>query len=137
MATEIVTGRLLSLLVSSNQWKGHVTSYELTPAARDNVTFGEAESGEPEYTLNLVVLQDLATGSAYRFLWDNAGTEGVAVKLAPRGNQTATNDKPHLTFNVTLPFTPTVGGEASQAANNRFTTTVACLVETAVTLTTS
>lgn len=137
MATERITGRVLSLLVSSTQWNGHVTSYELTPAARDNVTFAEAEAGEPEYTLNLVVLQDLATGSAFRFLLDNAGTEGVAVRLAPRGNQTATNDKPHFTFNVTLPFTPTVGGQADQAANNRFTTNVACLVETAVTITTN
>lgn len=137
MAIERITGRALSLTVSSNEWSGHITNYELTPAARDNVTFAEAAAGQPEYTLTLTVLQDLATGSAYRFLWDNAGAAGVAVKLAPRGNATATNDKPHFTFNVTLPFTPTVGGQADQGANSRFTTDVACVVETAVTVTTS
>jgi hypothetical protein len=90
---------------------GTATSYSddlkkisLTSDDKDDkdLTFWEASQGaSKDYTLELTGIVSFDTGSLWKFLWANAGTEAL-VEYGPKGNATATAAAPHFTFSVTL-----------------------------------
>jgi hypothetical protein len=65
----------------------------LDDAPGDVQTFCETRVGG-QWALQLDGIMSGDTGSLYRVLWDNFGTE-VAFVVAPNGNATATSSEPH------------------------------------------
>lgn len=108
-----ITGKALSLEVDGDEWNGEITNYTLESADIDGPTFKQVEDGDARWTLKANVQQDLAAGSAYRYLWDHSGETDVDVVLAPYGNAVPSAAQPHIPLVVTLPRKPTVGGEAT------------------------
>lgn len=131
-----VNGKALSLEVATDEWKGEVRSWKLDSADKADPTFEDAENGASDWTLSLTVEQDMGAASAFRYLWDHAGDSGVACVLAPYGNATPSVAQPHLSFTVTIPRKPGLGGEAAMS-NTAYTTDVDLLVDSEPTLVTA
>jgi hypothetical protein len=120
--------------LGTNKLKIKVGATEHTAScSRVEITAGEADSdftsftdaaagGAVEWALEATCAQDLATGSVWRYLWDNPGTT-VAVKVAPYGNATASATEPHYSGNVTVkvPDGTVIGGEANASTSARMT----------------
>lgn len=85
----------------------------ITNEDKDDVTFGEVKRGEvSDAVLTFTAIIATATGRLWRFIWENAGKE-VDVVYGAHGNETATDDKPHMIGTVKLPRKPELGSEAS------------------------
>lgn len=110
-----ITGKALSLEVDGDEWNGEIPSYTLESADIDGPTFKQVMEGDADWTLKVNVQQDLAAGTAFRYLWDHSGETGVDVVLAPYGNAVPSVSQPHIPLVCTLPRKPTLGGEASYA----------------------
>lgn len=78
----------------------------------DITTFEDAQLGRRQEFATVTAAQSTATGSLWRYCWDNVGEEGVAFVYAPHGNEIATANEPHFTGSVTIPPKPSIGGEA-------------------------
>lgn len=107
-----VTNKSLSLEVDGDEWAGEINNYRLTSADIPNPTFQQVMDGDADFTLAMNVQQDLASGSAFRYLWDHSGETGVVVTLAPYGNAVATATQPHIPLVCTLPRKGGIGGDA-------------------------
>ena len=117
--------RLLKLKIGTDEVTAQVSKAVIGSAEADSdfVTFADAAAGgKREYTLQLIAVQDMATGTVWDKVWSAAGTT-VAAKVNPYGNETATATEPHFTGNVTItePDGDLVGGEADASTSARFT----------------
>lgn len=104
--------------------KGVITSKK---ADSDFQTFADvAAGGAREYTLEAVVVQDMAAGTLWRKVWTAAGTS-VAFLMKPYGNAVATVAQPHFSGNVTItePEGDLIGGEADASVSARQTVEIA------------
>lgn len=104
-------------------YKVDLTSYRITNAekAADVTTFGDVAAGDDrDYMLQFTAVQDTASGSLWRYIWESAGTEGVAYTVAPHGNATPTADEPHLTGTLTIGPAPELGGDANKDTTYTF-----------------
>jgi len=82
-------------------------------ADSDVVTFADAaEGGARQEFLHITATQSTASGSLWRYAFENVGEE-VAFTIAPHGNATATENEPHLIGTVTIGPRPTIGSEAN------------------------
>ncbi|WP_156409701.1 hypothetical protein [Nocardioides sp. Soil796] len=70
----------------------------------------------------MTLVQDLATGSLWREVWDNTGTE-VPFTLAPYGNAAPAAGQGHVVGNAVIsePDGDLLGGEANASTTARFT----------------
>lgn len=120
--------RFLKIKVGATEYTSTVSECAVgsDPADSDFTSFADAAAGGArEWFLRFVGAQDMATGSLWRYLWDNPGTS-VAVKVNPYGNATATATEPHYSGNVTvsLPDGDLIGGAANSSTTAK--QTVAC-----------
>lgn len=84
----------------------------------DFVPFADASAGgSKDFTLKFTAAQDLAAGSLWRLMWDQAGTE-VPVTVMPYGNATPTATEGHMTGTVvvSIPDGVILGGESNKSA---------------------
>ena len=117
--------RSLKVKIGTTEHTASVSKVQVVAADADSdfVTFADAAAGGAvEWALEFTAAQDMATGSVWRYLWDNPGTT-VAVKVNPYGNTTATATEPHYTGNVTVkvPTGVVIGGEANPSTSARQT----------------
>lgn len=117
--------RSLKIKVGSTEYTATTSKVVISAAKADSdfTSFADAAAGGAlEWALEATCAQDLATGSLWRYLWDNPGTT-VSVKVAPEGNATASATQPHYTGNVTVkvPEGAVIGGEANSSTSAKFT----------------
>ena len=100
--------------------KGVITA---AGAEADFTTFAVARSGGGrDYQLEMIGVQDPATGSLWDRVWTAAGEE-VACLMKPHGNAVATLAQPHYEFTAVIsePDGDFLGGEADASTTARFT----------------
>ncbi|GAA4155924.1 hypothetical protein GCM10022286_05570 [Gryllotalpicola daejeonensis] len=96
-------------------------------AASGTGSLGLSSKTSSEYEFAIEAPQVFAAGSLWRFAFDNAGT-ALPFRYSPDGNETASEDHPHLTGTVYLPAYPTAGGDADNP-NRTFALTLALMDE--------
>ncbi len=85
-------------------------------ADKDVTTFEDAAAGgSKQFKLSGTAIQSTATGSFWRYAWENTGTD-AAFTIAPHGNEVATEDQPHVIGTVTIGAKPDLGGDAGTGA---------------------
>lgn len=109
--------RKLTLEIDGTEYTPSVSNVAVASAAAESdfVTYADAASGGArDYTLNMTLAQDAATGSLWRMIWDEAGSD-VPVTVAPYGNATPTATEPHFVGTATIvePDGTILGGEAN------------------------
>lgn len=108
-------GKGLSIMVNAIEYSMDATSVVLEneEADSDLTTFADlAAGGAVQFYFTVNGVADYATGSLWRYLWDNSGTSDVAFIFKPYGNPTATPAKPHFTGTLNVGAKPAVGGTA-------------------------
>lgn len=130
--------RLLTIEVDAVEYTAQVSNVRITSAESDSdfVTFADAAAGGArDYRLAMTLVQDLATGSLWREVWDNVGSE-VPFTLAPYGNAAASTTEPHVagTAVISEPDGDLLGGEANSSTTARMTIEVewACTAKPAL-----
>lgn len=117
--------RFLKIKVGATEYTSTVSEAAVgsDPADSDFTSYADAAAGGArEWYLRFIAAQDMATGSLWRYLWDNPGTS-VAVKVNPYGNATATATEPHYSGNVTviMPDGDIIGGAANKSTTAKQT----------------
>lgn len=115
--------RTLTVSVGGTDYTAQVSKCSISSAARDSdfTTFADAAAGGArDYFLNVVAVQDMATGTFWDKVWTAVGTS-VAVIVKPYGNAAASVAQPHYSGNVTVkePDGDLVGGEADASVTAR------------------
>jgi hypothetical protein len=105
-------GKGLVFTITGTDYTADTTNWGLASDDKDIVTFADLTAGNRQWNLTVNTVMDLATGSLYRYVWDNAGTTGVAVLAKIYGNSTASATKPHVSFTVNIPNKPDLSGDA-------------------------
>jgi hypothetical protein len=119
-----LNARDLKLLFGSTptEYTADIIKAEITSDDKDDLTFGEIQSGSTKnFSIELTILQNMASGGLWAYLFTNAG-DTVDFVMKPYGNTTASATQPHIVGEVTITEKPTVGGEAD--TEGRFTSDV-------------
>lgn len=116
-----VTPRLISLEIEATDRSDEVSRAIITSAESDSdfMSFTESRSGgSRDYTLQLTVTQDHASGTLWDLIWTGAGTEVDGV-YAPYGNATASPTQPHYEFTavVSEPDGDFLGAESNKSTS--------------------
>jgi hypothetical protein len=122
---------------TATDFSGDLKQIRLTSEDKDDsdLTFEEAASGDTKaYTLALTGIQSTATGSLWKYLWDNPGAE-ITVVYGPHGNAAPSVTQPHFSMTVKASGKPEIGGEAKRS-KERFSFDYECEVLTGPTLVT-
>lgn len=110
-------GFILSLkkgAAAAAQFGDDVKGFELEFEDKDDadLTFAEAAGGlGSDATLTLTAVTSFDAGSLFAYLWDNPGTDLVAV-IGPWGNATPSTTKPHFTGTLNTGRKPGFSNEA-------------------------
>jgi hypothetical protein len=128
-----VSPRLISLEVDGDDRSDEISKAVIKSAksAADFMSFLEARSGGArDYTLELTIAQDHASGTLWNLIWTGAGTEVDGV-YAPYGNLAPSVAQPHyaITVKVSEPDGDMFGAEADES------TTAVATIEVAWALT--
>lgn len=128
MGSTRIRGNRLALTFGSpgvDYWADHTAvTLENEEKDTDVLTFEDASgSGDSDrqWFFTLEAVQSTATGSFWRYLWENTG-EVVAFTYAPHGNETPTADQPHFLGTCKIGPKPSIGGEASRTGEFTFET---------------
>lgn len=116
-----VTPRLISLEVETIDRSDEISKAFIASAASDSdfVSFLAARSGGArDYTLQMTVAQDHASGTLWDLIWTGAGTEVDGV-YAPYGNAVASASQPHYSFTAVVaePDGEFLGAEATDSTS--------------------
>lgn len=124
-----VAPRLISLEVDGTDRSDEISKsiIKSAKAGRDFMTFAEARGGGArDYTLEMTIAQDHASGTLWDLIWTGAGTlvDGV---YAPYGNVAPSPSQPHYEceFKVVEPEGDFLGAEANDDVNGVATVEVA------------
>jgi hypothetical protein len=117
--------RSLVITIGGTDYTAEVSNARIVSGESDAdfVTFASAATGgSREYRLEFTAVQDAASASLWRQVWDNAG-DTVAFLLKPYGNAAASVGQPHFSGNATItePDGDLLGGEANASTTARFT----------------
>lgn len=117
--------RLLKMEIDGVEYSAQVSVGKITSGESDSdfVTFADAAAGGArEYRLEFTAVQDAATGSLWREVFDNAG-DTIPFTLMPYGNATPSVAEPHFEGNAVIsePDGDFLGGEADSSTTARFT----------------
>lgn len=114
-----VRPRLISLEVDGVDRSDEISKAVIASAASDAdfMSFLEARSGgSRDYTLNMTIAQDHASGTLWDLIWTGAGTlvDGI---YAPYGNEVASAAQPHFGIEVKVsePDGDFLGAEADDS----------------------
>lgn len=115
--------RALTLTIGGTEYAAQVFSAQIESAAADSddVTYAEANTGGGrEYSLAIVLTQDMATSTLWTEIWENAGDD-IAFLVRPYGNASASTSQPHFsgTANIREPEGVLIGGAADISASAR------------------
>lgn len=95
-----------------------LTTWKVTneDADKDVTTFEDAAAGgSKQYKLTGTAIQSTATGSFWRYVWENTGVD-AAFTISPNGNEAPTADQPQLIGTLTIGAKPDLGGDAGTGA---------------------
>lgn len=108
-------GKGLSLTINSVEYNLDANSIVMSSEDKEDLVFADLNAnGGKQWFFTVSAFQDTATGSLWRYVWDNAGSTGVAFTFKPYGNSTATPTKPHFTGTLTVPAKPDFGGVGNE-----------------------
>ena len=105
---------------SAINFQDDVKTWNITYEDKDSgdLTFTEAQSG---ITQNVVItgtaISSFDAGSLFKYLWDTAGSQALAVTVGPKGNPTPSATQPHFKFTASNPGKPELSNEASNDPN--------------------
>jgi len=103
--------------LAATDYSGDLQKLTITSDDKDDadLTFEEAATGLTKvYAVEISAIQSTATGSLWRYLWDNPGIE-VAAVYGPHGNAVPSASQPHFTFTLKAGGKPEIGGEAKRS----------------------
>jgi hypothetical protein len=116
--------RKLKIEVDGVEYTAEVSKAVVTSGKSSGsfTSFAGAAAGDRKYFLNITAVQDAETGSLWREVFDNAGSD-VPVVLMPYGNAAPSVTEPHYTATATIeePEGDFLGGEADADTTARFT----------------
>ncbi|MFD6094667.1 hypothetical protein ACFWGN_21455 [Oerskovia sp. NPDC060338] len=119
-SSERITGKTLTLTLGGIERACDVTGFGFSSEEADDdvVTYCDAAAGGKFDTiLTVSAIASTASGSFWRYLFENPGEEDVAYVVAPHGNAVATANQPHLTGTLTLPGgMPELTGETNSTS---------------------
>jgi len=115
--------RSLTLTIDGTEYAAQVFDAKFVSAAADSddVTYAEAGSGGGrQYTLDIVLTQDMAATTLWTQIWENTGDDVVAL-VRPYGNASASASQPHFTATVNIrePEGDFIGGTADLSTSAR------------------
>lgn len=115
--------RLLKIEVDGDEYTAQVSkaAFRSAPTESDFVSFEDAANGGArDYFLDVIAMQDAATGSFWDLVWSQAGAE-LPVTVMPYGNAAASAGEPHFTATVVVqePDGDLLGGEANRSTSAR------------------
>lgn len=123
-----VTPRLIALEVDDVDRSDEVSVARIASAAGDSfMSFAAARSGgSRDYTLNMTIAQDHASGTLWDLIWTGNGTEVDGI-YAPYGNDEPSMTQPHYAFTaiVAEPDGDFLGAEATESPSAVATVEVA------------
>lgn len=116
-----VTPRLIALEVDEEDRSNEVSKVVISSTASDTdfLTFEAARSGGArDYSLDMTIAQDHASGTLWDLIWTGAGTEVDGI-FAPYGNAVASASQPHYEFTavVSEPDGDFLGAEANESTS--------------------
>lgn len=117
--------RKVKIEVDGTEYTASMSNARFTSGEGDTdfLTFAQAAvGGSRAYRFQGVAVQDAASGSLWRKIWDSAGDE-VTVTLMPYGNATPSVGEPHFegTAIISEPDGDFLGGEANASSTARMT----------------
>lgn len=112
----IYKGKGLSLTIDAVEYNMDISSASLTSEDLEVITFADMASGNKQWTLTVTALFDAGTGSLWRYVWDNAGTDAVAFKLTAYGNDIASDTQPFISGNINIGSKPDWSTDANSAS---------------------
>ncbi|MCI6557116.1 hypothetical protein [Schaalia hyovaginalis] len=107
-------GNRLGLTIEGKDYWSDLGKYELAEkeSDKDVLTFADAAAGgASSWTLKGSAIISFAAGSFWDLVWKSKG-KTLGFILAPHGNKTATEDKPHFTGKVKITSRPPISSEA-------------------------
>lgn len=121
--------RKLKVSIDGTDYTAEVSKCVITSGESDAdfVSFADAAAGGArDYKLNIIGVQDGATGSFWDKIWTKVGQD-VPIVVMPYGNAAPTPAQPHWTATavVTEPDGDFLGGEADASNTARMTVEVA------------
>lgn len=116
----IYKGKGLSLEIDAVEYNMDVRNVTLTSEEKEVITFADLSTGARQWTLTVTAMFDAATGSLWRYVWDNAGTDDVAFTIQPWGNAVASASQPHITGTLSIPNKPDFPVDANSASEVEF-----------------
>lgn len=129
MGAARIKGSNCLLKIAGTDYSDDCAKVFLAPEAADKdvVTFEDARAGGAvDWTFDIDSIQSTEPTAFWNYLWENAGTEGIAYVYAPHGNAVPTEAKPHFTGTLTLPAKPAIGGEAGRDKTYVFSVKLDC-----------
>lgn len=118
LANGIFKGKGLSLTINSVEYNLDASSVVMDNEDKDNLVFADlGANGGKQWFFTIQAFTDTASGSLWRYVWDNAGNTNVAFLFKPYGNATATAAKPHFSGTLTVSAKPSLGGTVDDAFN--------------------
>ena len=117
-----VLGSTLGLDINEKDYWCDIGKFELAPADgdKDVLTFADAHGGAAStWSLKGTAIISFDTGSFWEMAWANAG-KTVTFVLAPLGNKTASQSKPHFKGRVKIGSKPPISSEAGDTKGSTF-----------------
>lgn len=116
LANGIFKGKGLSLTINSVEYNLDASSVNLQSEDKEDLVYADmGANGGKQWFFNITAYFDAATGSLWRYVWENAGTEDVAFTFKPYGNATASASQPHWTGTLTVPSKPDISGSVNES----------------------
>lgn len=116
LANGIFKGKGLSLTINSVEYNLDADSVVMQSEDKEDLVFADmGANGGKQWFFTISAFSDLGTGSLWRYVWDNAGTEDVAFVFKPYGNSTPSTTQPHFTGTITVPAKPDFGGGVNES----------------------
>jgi hypothetical protein len=117
--------RKLTVEIDGTAYTAQASNVRITSGESDSdfMTFEEAaQGGSRDYALAITLTQDMATGSLWRMIFDNAGDD-VPYLVSPYGNAIPSGSEPHAegVCTITEPDGDFLGGEANKSNTARMT----------------
>lgn len=105
-------GSGLSLKIGTTEYNMDIVSASLVSSDLDDPTFADFTAKTKQWTLQVTAKYDPATGSAWRYVWENAGLTDVDFTLQTHAG-TVSDTKPAFTGTVTIPGKPDIAGDVN------------------------
>lgn len=117
-----ILGNKLGFTIGGQDYWSDVAEWSLEAETKDKdvLTFADAQGGTTgNWKLKGKAIQSTQTGSFWKWVWEHTG-EVVDFKVAPHGNETPEENRPHFVGKVRVGAKPTIGVSAGEEKGGTF-----------------